>query len=65
MMIFVWLKELCPTRKVRRLPVLNEDGRVLVGLLSLSDIARDADEEYARKATNRYVTDAESRALGG
>jgi CBS domain-containing protein len=49
-------------RKVRRLPVLNPEGR-LVGLFSLSDIARHADEEYARGATNRYVTDAEVARL--
>ncbi len=49
-------------KKVRRLPVLNEGGR-LVGLLSLSDIARDADEEYTRGAANRYVSDAEVARL--
>ena len=49
-------------KKVRRLPVLNEEGR-LVGVLSLSDIARGADEEYARGAANRYVTDAEVARL--
>jgi CBS domain-containing protein len=49
-------------KKVRRLPVVNEEGR-LVGLLSLSDIARGADEEYARGAANRYVTDAEVARL--
>jgi CBS domain-containing protein len=49
-------------KKVRRLPVLNQEGR-LVGLLSLSDIARHADEEYAHGATNRYVTDAEVARL--
>jgi CBS domain-containing protein len=42
--------------------VLNQEGR-LVGLVSLSDIARHADEEYARGATNRYVTDAEVARL--
>ena len=36
-------------KKVRRLSVLNKDGR-LVGLLSLSDIARDADQEYTRES---------------
>jgi predicted transcriptional regulator len=45
-------------KKVRRLPVLNKEGRP-VGLLSLSDIARHADEEYARGAANGCVTDAE------
>ena len=49
-------------KKVRRLPVLNQEGR-LVGLVSLSDIARHADEEYARGAANRYVTDAEVARL--
>jgi CBS domain-containing protein len=48
-------------KKVRRLPVLNHDGRP-VGLVSLSDIARRADEEYARGTANRYVTDARSPA---
>jgi len=49
-------------KKVRRLPVLNQDGR-LVGLVSLSDIARRADEEYARGAVNRYVADTEVARL--
>jgi CBS domain-containing protein len=49
-------------KKVRRLPVLNKQGR-LVGLLSISDIARRADAEYARGAANRYVTDAEVARL--
>jgi CBS domain-containing protein len=49
-------------KKVRRLPVLNKQGR-LVGLLSISDIARRADEEYARGAANRYVTDVEVARL--
>jgi len=49
-------------KKVRRLPVLNQEGR-LVGLVSLSDIARHADDEYARGAANRYVTDAEVARL--
>ncbi len=51
-------------KKVRRLPVLNEEGRI-VGLLSLSDIARQADEDRARGAANRYVTDAEVSTVGG
>ena len=49
-------------KKVRRLPVLNKEGR-LVGLLSLSDIARHADDEYAQGASNRYVSDAEVARL--
>lgn len=48
--------------KVRRLPVLNKDGR-LVGLLSLSDIARLAYDEYEGKAANRYVSDVEVAGL--
>jgi hypothetical protein len=43
--------------KVRRLPVLNEEDS-FVGLLSLSDIDRHADDECARGADNRYVRDA-------
>ena len=49
-------------KKVRRLPVLNEEGR-LVGLLSLSDLARRADEEFARGVGNRDVSDAEVARL--
>jgi len=49
-------------RKVRRLPVLNKDGR-LVGLLSLSDIASLAYDEYERNAANRQVTDVEVAGL--
>ena len=49
-------------KKVRRLPVLNEEGR-LVGLLSLSDLARRADEEFARGIGNRDVSDAEVARL--
>lgn len=51
-------------KKVRRLPVLNEEGR-LVGLLSSSDLARRADEEFARGAGNRDVSDAEVARLAG
>ena len=49
-------------RKVRRLPVLNKDGR-LIGLLSLSDIASLAYDEYERNAANRQVTDVEVAGL--
>jgi hypothetical protein len=64
MMIFCVAERIMPDKKGS--PLAGTQGwPCLVGLLSLSDIARDADEEYARGATNRYVTDAESRALGG
>jgi len=49
-------------KKVRRLPVLSKHGR-LVGLISLSDIARLAYDEYERKAANRHVTDVEVAGL--
>jgi CBS domain-containing protein len=49
-------------KKVRRPPVLDTEGR-LVGLLSLSDLARQADEEQAREATSHCVTDAEVARL--
>jgi CBS domain-containing protein len=49
-------------KQVRRLPVLNKEGR-LVGLLSLSDIARHADDEYGRGAANCNVSDAELARL--
>jgi CBS domain-containing protein len=49
-------------KKVRRLPVLDEQAR-LVGLLSLSDIAARADQEYAEGARTREVTDAQVARL--
>jgi CBS domain-containing protein len=49
-------------KKVRRLPVFNKEGR-LVGLLSLSDIARYADDEYERGVAKRWVSDAEVARL--
>jgi CBS domain-containing protein len=49
-------------KKVRRLPVLDKQARV-VGLLSLSDIARRADQEYAQGAVTRTVTDAQVARL--
>jgi CBS domain-containing protein len=49
-------------KKVRRLPVLEEQAR-LVGVLSLSDIARLADQEYRQRAVTRNVTDTEVARL--
>ena len=49
-------------KKVRRLPVLNEEGR-LVGLISFSDIAERADQEHAQRAKPRAVTDAQVARL--
>jgi CBS-domain-containing membrane protein len=49
-------------KEVRRFPVFNKEGR-LVGLLSLSDFAGQADQEYTGGTANRQVTDAEVAAL--
>jgi CBS domain-containing protein len=49
-------------KKVRRLPVLDQQGR-LVGLISVSDIAGYAEWERARGAAGRNVTDAEVACL--
>ena len=54
-------KTMCE-KKVRRLPVLDQQAR-LVGLLSLSDIAMRADREYAQGAVTRTVTDAQVARL--
>jgi CBS domain-containing protein len=49
-------------KKVRRLPVLDKQAR-LVGLLSLSDIARRADHEYVHAVVTRAVTDSQVARL--
>jgi CBS domain-containing protein len=49
-------------KKVRRLPVLDSQAR-LVGLLSLSDIATRADREHAQGTEARTVTDAQVARL--
>jgi CBS domain-containing protein len=49
-------------KKVRRLPVLDTQAR-LVGLLSLSDIATRADQECTQGTVTRSVTDAQVARL--
>jgi CBS domain-containing protein len=49
-------------KKVRRLPVLDEQAR-LVGLLSLSDFAARADSENAQGVVKRTVTDSQVARL--
>jgi len=44
-------------KQVRRLPVVDANNR-LVGIISLNDIAREAEREQASRAT-RQVTDSE------
>jgi CBS domain-containing protein len=55
-------EQIMSEKKVRRLPVLDRQAR-LVGLLSLSDIASRADQERADGAVTRTVTDAEVARL--
>ena len=49
-------EEIMRTNQVRRLPVVNEEGR-LVGIVSLNDIASEAEPQRGRK--KREVTFAE------
>ena len=45
-------------RQVRRLPVIDDDG-VLIGVLSLSDIVREAERNRASKSRKRPMKDGE------
>ena len=45
-------------RQIRRLPVINDEER-LVGILSMSDIAREADRLRASKSRKRPIKDGE------
>lgn len=45
-------------RQVRRLPVVDSDHRI-IGIISLNDIARQADRERASKSKKRQIKDTE------
>ena len=45
-------------RQIRRLPVVDEDQR-LIGILSVSDIARETDRLRASKSSKRPIKDGE------
>jgi CBS domain-containing protein len=57
-------KKLMRERQIRRLPVVDEEGR-LAGIISLSDIAREAERERASKSRRRQVKDTEVVELLG
>jgi CBS-domain-containing membrane protein len=51
-------------RQVRRLPVIDDDG-VLIGILSFSDIVREADRARSSKSRKRPIKDSELIATLG
>jgi len=55
-------EDLMALHRVRRIPVVNTDGR-LVGILSLSDLAREAARQRSRKKKAEVTVDGVSRTL--
>ncbi|MBI1815126.1 MAG: CBS domain-containing protein [Deltaproteobacteria bacterium] len=56
-------ERLMQTHGIRRLPIVDSDGR-LVGLLSLSDIALEGVRERSGKAKRQISADEVARTLG-
>lgn len=56
--------KLMRAHRVRRLPVVDDDG-LLLGIISLNDIAREAERERAAKLKKRQVKDTDiAQTLG-
>jgi CBS domain-containing protein len=56
-------EEVLRARQVRRLPVVDQSG-VLVGILSMNDVAREADRERRQKGKRQITTDEVGMTLG-